>query len=362
MTVTEQPSTAAKAPRDFTYIVPRGRRISEYEAVTCYAQPDPDGFDKQGWYLRTPEGRTAWMRESTRLVHPHWFDFRDPANQWQRTYVRMQAEQERAIERTTADALASGSIAKIDVHWLKDLVGGHYRTWAFFEYGLFRAFAAAQREALSDTLGNALCFEGVDRIRHAQAIVIFLLEFEESLEGFVDDGAKQRWLEDPAYQPARSVCEHLMLETSDWAELAVATNLVVDPILSEVAVSRLVGRFGPFHGDMLTPFLVSTTERDRRRNQAWTEELVKMVTGASGPDGVKSCTTPDGAPAVEHNRAVIQEWLEHWTPLAIAAAEALAPVYELPPLQIARLEDVIAEACSAQAQLVESLGFSAVRS
>ena len=92
-------SSEAKAPRDFTYIRPRKRRLSEYEAVTCYTQPDPEVFDKQGWYLRTAEGRTAWRKESTRLSHPHWFDFRDPAALWQRPYVRMQAEQERSLER-----------------------------------------------------------------------------------------------------------------------------------------------------------------------------------------------------------------------------------------------------------------------
>ena len=90
--------TVPKAPRDFTYITPRGRRVSEYEAVTCYTQPDPEAFDKEGWFLRTPEGRTAWQRESTKLVHPHWFDFRDPASHWQRTYVKMQGEQERGID------------------------------------------------------------------------------------------------------------------------------------------------------------------------------------------------------------------------------------------------------------------------
>ena len=34
-----------RAPRDHVYIRPRGRRLSEYEAVTCYTQPGPDAFD-----------------------------------------------------------------------------------------------------------------------------------------------------------------------------------------------------------------------------------------------------------------------------------------------------------------------------
>jgi Methane/Phenol/Toluene Hydroxylase len=123
----------AKAPRDHLYITPRRRRLSEYEAVTCYTQPGPEAFDIEGWFTlgAGPEYRTAWRKESTRLVHPHWWDFRDPAQQWQRTYVRMQAEQERSIERVTEDAARGAAFADVDRGWLRDIVGGHYRIWSF---------------------------------------------------------------------------------------------------------------------------------------------------------------------------------------------------------------------------------------
>ena len=52
-------NTTAQAPRDFNYIKPRKRRLSEYEAVSCYTQPDPKVFDREGWYLLTAEGRAA---------------------------------------------------------------------------------------------------------------------------------------------------------------------------------------------------------------------------------------------------------------------------------------------------------------
>jgi hypothetical protein len=191
-----------------------GRRLSEYEAVTCYAQPDPTAFDKEGWFLRTTEGRVAWEQSSTALAHPHWFDFRDPAQQWQRTYVRMQAEQERSIERLCQDEAANGGIRDMDPIWLDQIVQKHYRVWSYFEYAVFRAFAPAQREALSDTLGNVLCFEAVDRVRHAQAIVIYLMELEDNIDGFIDHGSKDIWLTDPIYQPLRLLAEKLMLENA----------------------------------------------------------------------------------------------------------------------------------------------------
>ena len=334
-----------KAPRDHLYITPRRRRLSEYEAVTCYTQPGPDAFDIEGWFTLGPgpEHRTAWRKESTKLVHPHWWDFRDPAQQWQRTYVRMQAEQERAIERATEDAASAGAYADVDPAWLNGVIARHYRVWSFLEYALFRAFAVASREALSDTLGNVLCFQGFDHMRHAQAVVLYLMTLEENIEGFRDQGAKQRWLEDPEYQPMRALAEKLMLGTDDWAELAVAVNLVVAPILGEVMLSQLVRRGGPHRGDSVTPFIVSTTERDRRRNLAWTEELVRMVTG----ERIESASI---------NRAMIGEWIDAWMPMVLEATRALRAVFERAQVGVVTFDGALAAAMRSQCETVEALG------
>jgi Methane/Phenol/Alkene Hydroxylase len=335
-------STVAQTPRDFTYIKPRKRRLSEYEAVSCYTQPDPNVFDRQGWYLLTSEGRAAWRPESTRLQHPHWFDFRDPSGLWQRGYVKLQAEQERAIERNVEDAATAGIFREFDPVWLNDILAIQYRAWSFFEYGLFRAFSRAQREALSDTLGNALCFEAVDRIRHAQSTVLYLMELEANIEGFKDKAGKEHWLRDPAYQPLRELAESL-IATEDWAELAFAVNLIVDPITTELGVSRLVRHHAPHHGDFITPTIILTTERDRRRNRAWTEELVRMTTGA-------------GLPAADHNRNVMQAWCEHWRPKAIAAAKGFAPVYDRLVPRALSFEEELGAACAGQAEIMDALG------
>jgi len=339
-------SAFGKPPRDHLYIPPKRRRLSEYEAVTCYTQPGPDAFDVEGWFTLGPgpEHRTAWRKESTLLQHPHWWDFRDPAQQWQRTYVRMQAEQERSIERATEDAASAGAFADIDPAWLA-VIAGHYRIWSFFEYALFRAFAVGSREALSDTLGNVLCFQGFDHMRHAQAAVLYLMALEENVEGFLDQGAKERWLNDPVYQPIRALAEKLMLSTDDWGELAVAVNLVVAPILAEVSMSQLVRRGGPHRGDSVTPFIISTTERDRRRNLAYTEELVRMVTA----EKIETRAA---------NREVIVGWLDAWTPPVIEAARALQLEFEAAAAGVVSFDDALAEALRAQRAIVEALALT----
>lgn len=81
--------------RDLTYIRPQKRRLSEYEAVICNAQPDLGQFDSGGWYLLRPDGLGCQDARTTALGHPNWFEYRDPSGLWQRPYIKLQAQQER---------------------------------------------------------------------------------------------------------------------------------------------------------------------------------------------------------------------------------------------------------------------------
>ena len=335
-------SATANEPRDFTFIQPRKRRLTEYEAVTIHQQWEPGGFDAGTTFLRGPDGRAWWESERTALKHPDWFTFRDPAQHWQRTYVRMQAEQERAIERITEDAVAGGMFNDIDPTWLSDILGKHYRVWSFFEYGLFRAFSPAQREALSDALGNAICFQSFDHMRLAQAIVAHMLEIELNVDGFEDRGAKQLWTDDPIYQPTRHLAEDLIM-TDDWAEQTLVVNFVVAPILSRIAWDTLVRKPAPLHGDTVTPLILMTAERDRRRNLEYAKELARMVTAGDIDES-------------ESNRKVIAGWIAQWTPRVIECARSLAPVAERMSKAHIDFNAELDAAIAGQADLVAELG------
>jgi hypothetical protein len=121
---------------------------------------------------------------------------------------------------------------------------------------------------------------------------------------------------------------------------------VIDPIVSEIALSQLVRRFAPFHGDTITPFIIGTVERDRRRNQDWTDALVKMVTAAD-------------VPAAEANLNVLQGWTDKWIPLALDAVTSLAPIFERPPLSVVSFDDALSEALKSHAEHLEALGLTA---
>ena len=335
-------SATANEPRDFTFIKPRKRRLTEYEAVTVHQQWEPGGFDVGTTFLRGPDGRSWWEAERTALKHPDWFVFRDPAQLWQRSYVRLQAEQERSIERVTEDAVADGMFHEIAPGWLTEILGKHYRAWSFFEYGLFRAFSPAQREALSDSLGNAICFQSFDHMRLAQAVVAHLLEIELNVEGFEDRGAKDLWTGDPIYQPSRHLVEDLIM-TEDWAEQTLVVNLVVAPILSRIAWDTLVRKPAAMHGDAVTPLILMTAERDRRRNLEYSKELVKMVTA----DDIDECAS---------NREVIVGWMDTWRPRVIDAARSLAPIARRMSKADVDFDAELKAAVAAQAALTGELG------
>lgn len=340
-------ASAAKPPRDFSYINARRKRPSEYEAVNLHIQPKlGNWWDNGNSYLRTPEGREAFSEDSSRLRHPDWYDFRDPSALWQRPYMRMQAEQERAIERLTED-VADSLATDIDPTWLIEIVQNHYAVWSFVEYGLFRGMFSASREALSDTVVASMLFETFDRVRHSQDIVHYMLALEENVPGFDATGAKEAWLESPRYQPLRRLVEEISFGVCDWGETVVAMNLCFDPIATEVGVLRLIGALGPIHGDVVSKLILNSVARDRRRERAWTEEFVRMVTG------------PD-VPAAADNRAIVAEWIDRWTPRAVEAVAPLAELYECLPAAKVPFGEVLAVAIVHQRQVVAALGVEGV--
>ena len=146
--------TALSGSRQFTYFKPKGRHPSEYEDLTLHTQPDPNVFAFQGWFTRFADGREPWTPTSTALKSTDWWVFQDPSKQWQRTYVATQAEQERGLDRIVEAANSGGLFADFDETWAKTVLGRYYAAYAYLEYGLFRCFAYAQREALSATTGN----------------------------------------------------------------------------------------------------------------------------------------------------------------------------------------------------------------
>ncbi|MGH8517968.1 MAG: hypothetical protein ACREUE_10965, partial [Panacagrimonas sp.] len=300
--VIQKPAAASSKPaRDFTFIKPATRRLTEYEALTVHQQPDASGYDMAGGgrfgpeaFLLRSDGSTLWKEDSTKLRHPDWYRYRDPAQHWQRTYIRSQEQQETAIERATEDAGLNGTLASLSAEWVGKVLSKHWRAWSHLEYAIFRTLCPAQREALSDTISCVLCFQSFDHLRHAQDVIVYLVELERFNTSVDDAAGRKAWMEDPCYQPTRHLAERI-INTGDWGELMIGLNLVVGPLLQQLALSALVRGNAGANGDDVAINIITTTERDRRRNLAATEAFVRMAVDPSIPQAAA-------------NRAVIQAW------------------------------------------------------
>jgi hypothetical protein len=300
---------AKKQSPVFRYVEPAKRRATQYEEVTLHTQWSPSTYARQGWFCRDGAGNGAWRDKATKLECPNWWSYRDPAQMWHQPYVERQASQEDAIETATEAARLSGALADIDPDWMK-VLGREYAAYRFFEYGLFLALCYVQREAPSDVIATPVVFQSMDRDRHAQAIALFCMDLEESVPGFSEAEARPAWMTDPVLQPSREYVERLMA-ARDWGEIIVATNLVLDPLVSTLFTRRFAARTALRRGDPVTPTILDTVEIDRRRNLAATEELLRVLLAAD-----------------ERNRATVQSWIATWEPRALAAAGALEPLFE----------------------------------
>ncbi|MGH7880278.1 MAG: hypothetical protein ACREQD_12395, partial [Candidatus Binataceae bacterium] len=226
--------------------------------------------------------------------------------------------------------------------WL-GFLGRQYAAWRYAEYGLFMALCYAQREALSDVVATPFLFQAVDKERHAQDIALHCMALEEQVKGFSDAGAMDIWMGDPALQPTRRFVEYL-LACRDWAEIIFAVNLAFEPLVGRLLGNYLIAQQACACGDPVTPLIAETVETDRQRAIASTAELARFVI-ANDPG----------------NHTVIQEWLDHWTPQATAAAEALGALAKYPHDDPARFRTMLQRLQAEQTDLIASIGLTQSR-
>lgn len=331
--------------QDFDYITPKGRRLTEYEAVTCYTQPQVEGGGLQaaGDFQTRPDGRPIFDLESTRLRCDDWFAYRDPNQMWQRPYYVEQAGAERSIERAWEICSSTGAAGALDAGWVATGLVGAFFPFSHYEYGLFRGLNTAARESLSDTINSILVFNAADKLRHAQAISILGLDLESTTAGLDGTAGKKIWLEHADWQPLRRLVEEVMA-IRDWCEMALVVNLVVEPLIGE-PMRRLVFQYGAAHRrDTLVPVIAGTATADWHRNSVAIRELVAFLSDAPGGEG---------------NRAVIAEWVRNWRERTLPVAEGLFAALEasLPEPDLQARAKVAAEEESQRvgADLVEAV-------
>ena len=315
---------AAAAPsgddseRQFQWFKPRRRRATLYEDVTVDTQPSIHRHLTRGWPLHFEDGRGTWNDASTALRCSDWFEFRDPGEQWERPFYQRGAAAEVQIEGAIRSAIEEGLLADFSSEWvafLRNFLQGP----AFVEHGLWFAMATAARDCLSDSVATCVCLQAAMKQRSAQAIVLYAMDLEEHHGPFPIEAARESFLTDESWQPARRYVERLAA-TTDWCELIVAANMCFEPIVGTLIRRELGTRAAAANGDTVTTVLARVATQEWEWIRGWTTELIRFLLA-------------DERYGAE-NRDQITGWIDDWMPQALEAALALAPFAAQVPVGI----------------------------
>jgi methane monooxygenase component A beta chain/propane monooxygenase small subunit len=334
-------TTSFSGNRRFVWFEPAKRRPTEYESYTVGQQSGPEQWLDVDWPVRFDDGRAPFVAESTTLRCERWGDYRDPGQTWQRPYVARHNHEEQALAMLIPEAMRDGLAETISPAWRNQVLGKYYAAWPFVEYGRFLCMCYVVREALSDTLNFAFAFQAADHLRHNQDIVHLLLELKEAVPGFTDEDARGAWMKDPILVPLRETIERIYGLT-DWGEIVVALNLVVEPLAGTLMKSELMAHHAPHHGDAVTPMILAGVHHDSQRQLEATRAFVRQVCGDQAHG--------------EANRATVRRWLREWTPHGERAAQALGGLFALPGLQTVPFPACYDRVVARQRAIVAELG------
>ncbi len=334
---------AGSDSRSYNYFTPKGRRATKYEDITVDVQPDPERYLSQGWLYGWANGDVGYDPNWTRMKSSNWHAFRDPNEEWEKTYYVNNSNSVRQIRQSIDDAKSEDVFQDWDKDWLP-ILAKHMSAWAHADHGLgMYVFMPAQRVAMSNMHNNAIAVNCMHKLRTAQDILLYSMEIEEQFSGEFDgDIHQQTWMEDPAWQGVRENVERLM-NAKDWAETVFASNIVFEPLVGELFRSRFLMRAAPAYGDYLTPSVIGVGEREfNERDLRYTRDMMTdfLEDEAHG----------------EENRKVMEEWLAEWVPYSVAAAKGLEAVWNEAEKQPSSFDDSFARVKSRFEELLSELG------
>ena len=351
--------------RRYNYYIPQKRKQTHYEDVTVEVQPDPRHYLSQGWLYGFSDGRGGYPLDWTVLKawgsdrpEPErfpgsggkgydwpahgWHDFRDPNEEWELTLYRYNANVVRQLNQNIATARQGKAFEQWNRNWVQ-FVANHVGAWMHVDHGLgLYLFANANRRAPTNMHNNAISVNSMHRIRSAQDLALYNLTLSEEIDDF--DGAAhiETWNSDSAWQGVRRTAEQLTA-IDDWCEAIFAANVVFEPLVGELFRSNLVQQAAPGNGDFVTPTIVGAEEYDyAERDLRYTKVMFGLLI--------------NDREFADHNKEIMQQWLEAWVPRCIAAARELQPLWSQPDAKSPCFEDGLDRAKNRFRGILSELG------
>jgi|HubBroStandDraft_1064217.scaffolds.fasta_scaffold05118_6 hypothetical protein len=293
---------------------PYGARISEYEQVLLYNQPNPDwiagGLGVGGWSTSFPGGRGTWENYFTEARTSDWFVFRDPEGRWQRPYVAEKADQWRDFQRAVSTSASQKLHRGLNGDWASRVLSGHLGALGLHDYGVFMSLAAPIRDCLVDTLRAAIVSSSLDYLDNAQMIQaekLYLAQVTTTVSAEMAP-SKALWHGDGAWRGARTLVERLWGDSYDHIESLFAIHMIHEPLFGRFVREEFFTRQAAALGDLFTPRVQWYAIRSADLASRWAIELFGR--------------TLAGDPAFgDYNKRLMRYWAETWLPLEIAALQ-----------------------------------------
>jgi len=350
--------------RNFNYYTPQKRKQTHYEDMTVEVQPDPRHYLAQGWLYGFSDGKGGYPLEWTVLKawgsdRPEpvrtpgsggrgydwpalgWHEFRDPNEEWELTLYRYNANVVRQLNQNVEAARQAKAFEQWNENWV-DFVAQHVGAWMHVDHGLgLYLFANANRRAPTNMHNNAISVNSMHRIRAAQDLALYNLTLSEEIPSFDGTAHLTVWNDDPAWQGVRETAEQLTA-IWDWCEAIFAANIVFEPLVGELFRSNLVQQAAPANGDFVTPTVIGAEEYDyAERDLRYTKPMFQLLI--------------NDKEFADHNRKILQSWMETWVPRCISAARTLQPLWSQPDAKPKRFEDGLDRAKSRFAGILAEL-------
>jgi phenol hydroxylase P1 protein len=285
----------------FTHVA---KRIGGDKPATRYQEGTFDIQSTENFHYRptwAPEYETFDARR-TAVVMKDWYALKDPRQFYYGTYTAARARQQETTEsnfdfvesRGLAAALpdATRQMALDVLLPLRHLAWGGNMNCAYicaYSYGT--------------AISQPHIYQAMDHLGIAQYLtrVGLALADQEALSA-----AKQQWMNDPKWQGLRRYIEDCFVLT-DWFELFVAQNLVLDglvyPLVYHTIVDDVLTSQGGAAVSMLTQFMGDW----HKETAKWADAQIK-VAAAESPE----------------NKALLTGWAQAWLARGLEAVTPLA--------------------------------------
>lgn len=249
--------------------------------------------------------RPLWMPDKTLNDPAHtaiqmqdWYVFRDPRQFYYGAYVQNRARMQEGAENNYAffekHALSQHLADEVKSHITAYLLPlRHVAQTANLNYMSGSAYG------YGTAIAQACLYAGMDSLGMAQYISrIGLLIDDNSAESLSQ--AKVAWMEAPAWQGLRALCEKMLVQ-KDWFELLLVQALVINTMEQYVFYQALQQRIANDGGRDIA-MLTEIMQDCLKDMMNWSDSVFKLAAAES-----------------DANKALLQSWLDKWKPEVVAA-------------------------------------------